>query len=254
MDPLDYGRSYLVWTTQRDTSDSRKPGHMPWLNNVRILLDARAWVEDDVTQQRDEFFLIAPCRREWMYRDDDQTIQQPGGEYRMAWSRTRALNFGRAMNDATPRSRSVPINRARFLRLDFDLSALPRARRLATDLEIAQATQTREPIVVQTEIWDTARRRRAVLEYPAKTLSHIEERGRFQMDTGPLLWADLASDEPEPIDWLWLAHTVYNRLDRAQFVRRAPAPVVRDGREVGQVDDYSVFHAQDARHTFFVAG
>ena len=44
----DYGNSYVTWTGIVDKNDTRKPGHMPWPNTVRILLDSRCWITDDI--------------------------------------------------------------------------------------------------------------------------------------------------------------------------------------------------------------
>ena len=54
--------------------------------------------------------------------------------------------------------------------------------------------------------------------------------------------------------WLRLAHTVFNRFDRAEFVLRGPTPLLVDCEPVGQVEDYQEVVAQAAQHRFFVAG
>ena len=108
--------------------------------------------------------------------------------------------------------------------------------------------------MIQTTIANASGTRRAVLEYPVKTFNYQPERVLFQMDTGPMLWADLDSPEADPMCWLRLAHTVFNRFDRAEFVLRGPTPFAVDGEPVGQVEDYQQVVAQPARHSFFVAG
>ena len=65
----DYGNSYVTWTGIVDKNDTRKPGHMPWPNTVRILLDSRCWITDDLGEVR-EYNMLSPCRTEWMYRSD----------------------------------------------------------------------------------------------------------------------------------------------------------------------------------------
>ena len=67
----------------------------------------------------------------------------------------------------------------------------------------------------------------------------------------PAVWADLNAEATDPIERLRLAHTVYNRFDKAEFVKRGPWPVVRDGREVAMVEDYQHIHSEPAEHTFF---
>ncbi len=254
MHPLDYSRSYLRWTTAPATSDVRTPGHMPYGNSVRILLDARARLIDSVSGREEEFYLIAPCRTEWMYRSDS-CIQQPGGEYRLAWAqgKDRALRFSRDLTDPDPKPELVPID-DRYLELDYALTPLPNPRPAADSAALVAAARSLDQVVIQTEIQNEAGTRRAVLEYPVKTFNYHPERVLFQMDTGPMLWADLESSEADPMCRLRLAHTVFNRFDRAEFAIRAPTPHLVNGQQVGQVEDYQQVVAQAARHAFFVAG
>src|SRR5919198_77724 len=93
MDALDFSRSFMTWWAPPNLNDKRLPGHMPWGNGARIAFDARCEVIDDATGKRDEFVLIAPCRTEWMYRDE-QIFQQPGGEYCVIFSPTRHRGVG----------------------------------------------------------------------------------------------------------------------------------------------------------------
>ena len=254
MQPLDYSRSYLRWATAPHTTDFRTPGHMPYGNSVRIMLDARARLTDTVAGTDEEFYLIAPCRTEWMYRNDS-CIQQPGGEYRLAWaqSRDRALRFSRDLTDPDPRPQPMAID-DRYLALDYTLTPLPNPRPATDNAALVKAAESLSPVVVQTEIANETGTRLALLEYPVKTFNYHPERVLFQMDTGPMLWADLDSSEADPMCRLRLAHTVFNRFDRAEFVIRAPTPHLVNGQPVGQVEDYQHVVAQPARHAFFVAG
>ena len=64
--------------------------------------------------------------------------------------------------------------------------------------------------------------------------------GSFQVDTGPLLVPDFASDQSKSIDRLEMAHIAYNRLDRTEFILRRPTPITDDaGRQVARVLHYS---------------
>ncbi len=92
-----------------------------------------------------------------------------------------------------------------------------------------------------------------MLEYQVRTLRFVTDRGRFQIDTGPMLWVDLDAACDDPIGWLWLAHTVYNRRDRAEFARRVAGPMTANGATVAEVYDYQGAQAQAARHTFLAA-
>jgi len=48
---------------------------------------------------------------------------------------------------------------------------------------------------------------------------------RFQVDTGPLLWPDLASSAPHPIERFEVAYVAYCTFDRAEFILRRPTPI-----------------------------
>ncbi len=254
MQPLDYSRSYLRWTTAPSTSDTRTPGHMPYGNSVRILFDARARVVDQASGASEEFYLIAPCRTEWMYRDDS-CIQQPSGEYRLAWAqrKDRMLRFSHSLADPDPRPVMMPIGE-HYLDLDYTLTPLPDPRPAADNAALVAAALSDAPVVIQTDIRNADDTRRATLEYPVKTFNFHPERVLFQIDTGPMLWADLDAADADPMTWLRLAHTVFNRFDRAEYVLRGPTPFVVDGRTVGQIEDYQHVVAQPARHRFFAAG
>ena len=66
------------------------------------------------------------------------------------------------------------------------------------------------------------------------------EAGSFQVDTGPLLVPDFNSEEEKALDRLRMAHVVYNRLDKAEFILRRPTPIKDEsGAEVAKVLHYS---------------
>ena len=224
---------------------------MPYGNSVRILLDARAHVTDEKAGIDEEFYLIAPCRTEWMYRSDS-CIQQPGGEYRLAWSqrKDRALKFDRNRLNPKPKPELVPIG-DRYTDLHFTLTPLQAPQHAKDNADLVAAAQTSHQVVVQTEITNEANLRRTTLEYPVKTFNFLTGRDLFQIDTGPMLWVDLNASDTDPIHWLRLAHTVYNKFDQAEFVLRGPNSVLVDGREVAQVEDYQQVIPQSVQHTIF---
>jgi hypothetical protein len=249
MDPIDYGASFLRWA-RPPREDSRTPGHRPWGNEVRILLDARVRVTDERADTTQDFYLIAPCRTEWTFQDEPM-FQREANEYRVAWSLSRRLSVARRRTDPT-KPRASAAHGDQLSMVDVSLTPLRASRVLTDDLAVVEAGADSAPMVGQTELVDEQRERRAVLEYPIKTLNFLRARQRFQVDTGPLLFVDLASDLPEPIDWLRLAHIAFNRFQRAEFAKLGAAPVERDGRVVCEVEDYVHIHAQDARHRLYV--
>lgn len=248
MEPLDYSRSFLTWTRKPRPDDPQKG----WGNSVRIQLLARTRITDAIRGSSEDFYLIAPCRSEWMY-GDGPLFKTPSSDYLLAWARNRSLRFAPNLVDPMERPAVEPIE-DNLTNLDTYHTPLANPLELKTDAEVVAVARSTRPVVVHTEISHGARRRGAILEYPVFTLNYHADHLRFQVDTGPLLWADLASEEVDPIAWLRLAHVVYNRFDRAEFVKRGPTPVVKDGREICKVEDYQDIGRQAARHTFFASG
>lgn len=252
MQATDFGNSYMVWRVPHNPDDKRKPGHKPWGNWARILLEARCELTDERSAQADEFFLIAGCRTEWVYQE--QTLFQiPSREYRGIWSRQRHMSTGHGMVCEGETKASRPTAES-FTSLHFTLRAYPEVTVLDTDAAVAMATERELPLVAQTEIRDTSRGMRALIEYPVKTMNFHPERKRFQVDTGPLLLPDFASVSEHWIEWFDMAHVAYNTFDRAEFIVRRPTPVLVNGREVASAHHYSAIRVHDARNTLLCAG
>lgn len=248
MQAIDFGNSYMTWSVLPDTTDTRKPGHKPWGNSARILLDARCVLTHEQSGRTDEFFLIVPCRTEWVYQEGN-LFQLPSREYRCIYSRTRGMSVGKAITHEGERTSSWAIEGSRYTSLDFTVRSLQNAQALTTHEEVVIATASDLPIVAQTEIRDHERGLRAVLEYPVKTMNFHPERKRFQVDTGPLLLPDFASAAEHWIERLDMAHVVYNTFERAEFIVRRPTPVLRDGSEVCSALHYSEVRVHEAKHT-----
>lgn len=248
MQATDFANSYMTWTVLPDPTDNRKPGHKPWGNSARILLDARCTITDEQSGQSDEFFLILPCRTEWVYQEEN-LFQVPSREYRCIYSRTRGMSVGKAITHEGERPSSWAIEGSRYTSLDFTVRSLQDAQALETHEDVVRATSDDLPIVAQTKIWDRERGLRAMLEYPVKTMNFHPERKRFQVDTGPLLLPDFASTAEHWIERLDMAHVAYNTFDRGEFIIRRPTPVLRDGSEVCSVLHYSEVRVHEAKHT-----
>jgi hypothetical protein len=90
----DFGNSYMTWEAPHDFSDTRVPGHKPWGNSARILIDARCTITDDASGRSEELYLVAPCRTEWMYQEEN-LFQNPSGEYRVIFTQDRQLSVGK---------------------------------------------------------------------------------------------------------------------------------------------------------------
>jgi hypothetical protein len=249
METTDFNNSYMTWSAPHNAADTRKPGHMPWGNAARIMIDARCTILDSAGNLADELYLIAPCRTEWMYRETGM-IQNPSGEYRQIFSQPHALQktVGKSISEDGPIAHGPAISTGVFDWIRFDIAAKP-STRLATDREVVDATMRNAPIVAKTSF--SANGYTAILEYPIRTMNFHEERRRFQVDTGPLIFPDLDDPAERLIDRCSLAHTVYNTFTYAEFVCKRPTPLVVDGADVASIYHYSLFKNLDVATELF---
>lgn len=239
METTDFNTSFMTWSAPHNFADTRKPGHMPWGNAARIMIDARCTILDGDGKLADELYLIAPCRTEWMYQETG-IIQNPSGEYRQIFSEPHALQktVGKSISEAGPIAHGPAVSTDIFDWIEFTLTEMP-SRRLATDQDVVDATMAYAPIVARTSFESNGLK--AILEYPIRTMNFHEERVRFQVDTGPLIFPDLDDPAERLIDRCYLAHTVYNTFTYAEFVAKRPTPLVIDGSEVVSIYHYSFF-------------
>lgn len=242
MKPCDFSRSYLRWSV----NDPREP------NTVRIQFDARAEIVDERTGEREEFFLITPCKSEVMYVRRNMW-QEPNYEFVGIWSNRqfRIFRTWAWIPKKFPPGKTDGVVQAldeRFKDVKLVVQRFSRVRVLKTSRDVVKATLTRAPIVAFHEIRDPKRKRRAIFEYPVKTMNIIADQNKFQVDTGPLLFADLGSNSPHQIAWLTPAFAVYNTFDYVEFVLRAPMPVAKGVK----VMHYSKFVPMQVKTTLMV--
>lgn len=247
----DFYRSYMCWGIEPNLADDRKPGHVKIGNEVRILIDARCTITNDATGVSEEFYLIAPCRTEWMYRDTE-LIQNPSGEYRVIFGEGRQLYVGKSIHETVLRhGPSVPTSGFNYVIFKITEND---AELLADEAAILDETANGiRPIIAKTEIVNAERGLRATLEYPIRTMNYNREHNRFQVDTGPLIFPDLAVEAEHRIDTLKMAHAVFNKLDYVEFVCKQPTPVEVDGQTVTTIYHYSDFRNVNAVTTFYAA-
>ncbi len=239
METTDFECSYMTWSAPHNVADTRKPGHMPWGNAARIMIDARCTILDSAGNLADELFLIAPCRTEWMYRETGM-LQNPNGEYRQIFSEPHGLQktVGKSLSESGPIMHGPAISTDVFDWIRFDIASKP-STKLATDRDVVDATMRNAPIAAKTSF--TSNGYTAILEYPIRTMNFHEERGRFQVDTGPLIFPELGTASEHLIDCCSLAHTVYNTFTYAEFVCKQPTPLIIDGADVASIYHYSRF-------------
>ncbi len=93
---------------------------------------------------------------------------------------------------------------------------------LETNAQIVDETLTNKSLVGRTEIRDDASGTRAVLEYQIKTMNILRKPMRYQVDTGPIIVHDFGSTAGMQIERFDIAHVVYNRHYKGEFILRRP--------------------------------
>jgi hypothetical protein len=236
---IDFASSFVTFFSERGEG-----------NIARLQVDAACTVfAPDGTP--DTYYLIAPCRSEDMYRED-RLFKMPNYEFGGIFG-TRDFRILRTAWRSEDDQPEYGENLVRFLDVRLDVRTFPGVIALITAAEIRDATLENVPLVARTEIADERTRRRAVLEYPVKTMNVTRDPARFQVDTGPVIVPDFASAAEHVVEQFDVAHVVYNRFDRAEFILRRPTPLAADGDARLATTDYSAITVAAARNTILRA-
>lgn len=231
MEVVEYGRSYLFFTTRGRT------------NTARLQVEARCELFDRGTGGREEFFFFASCKAENTHVPD-RLFQEPNYDFCGIFSEREFLIFRTAAWHDADRNSRGPIESA----FESARQVIRRveARALETAAAVAEATLAGTPLVGRTE-WEEANFR-ARLEYPIKTMNVHPESGRYQIDTGPLPFPGDIGSGAVGIERFLPAFVAWNAPDRAEFILQRPTPVVRDGQELCRVLHYSEIRVLPARN------
>ncbi|MBX3010980.1 MAG: hypothetical protein KF832_05710 [Caldilineaceae bacterium] len=234
MNAIDFANSYMTWFPQE------KQG-----NIARIQLDAACTLIDEASGKQEIFYLIAPCRSERMYLDTP-LFQLPNYEFCGIWSADEFLIIRTAWVSARD-NRQYGKGRERWQDIHLDIRTFAHTEVLTDDEAIVKATLDNRPLNARTELYDAATGRRALLEYPIKTMNVMVEPMRFQVDTGPLILPDFTATTATPIESFEMAHVVYNGLDKAEFVLRKP--IAGAGGDADAITtDYAAIQIMAARN------
>ena len=246
---INYGNSYVRWSSESNMKDTRQPGHMKWGNSVRIQLDASCTITNTKSEECDVYFLITPCRTEWMYRDDT-LFQENNREFCQIMSKNTSRSVGFGITSDEDRD---PIHDRSSNSASFEFDYFTSTHNLKSNDGVVRAAQLSHQIIGRTEFSDQENKIRALIEYPIKTLNYNPAKTRFQVDTGPILFPDLTMQETDLIDRFYIAHIVYNSFDWSEFILRKPIPILVDEKEVFKVDHYSDIRRLDVHTQLFEA-
>jgi len=239
MQVLDYGRSYLFFTTKGRT------------NTARLQVEARCEISDLAPGGREVFYFFASCKAENTHAPD-HLFQDPNYDFCGAFSgRDFVLFRTPARYEGDPNTRG-PIEAT------FE-SARPvirwqDARPLETHAAVAEATLAGTPLVGRSEWDDRGAGCRVRLEYPVKTMNVHPDAGQYQIDTGPLPFPDCGHPGTLWVERLIPAFVAWNTPDRAEFVLQRPTPILQEGRELCRVLHYSEIRVMTVANTILAVG
>ena len=212
------------------------------LNNVRMLLDARAVITHKVSGRVYDYVLTASCKSEqvWVERD---IWHQPNADMCMLagpdeflvykrWDKTDkgVMRFPASLGVQPERQLDDP--RECFDR--FSINLAKRSGRLLENLDAILATLSADtPVVAQTEY--EIPEYLVLLEYPVKVVNFSERERYYQVDTGPILLPDFDREYHSLLEGCRLAFVAHNCPDWAEFLICVPTPLT----EAVKVHHYS---------------
>jgi len=235
MQVLDYGASFLA-------------GVIP-LNAVRFWVESRLRVIDEASGAFADYYQCAACKSEDTFAEHDLFFADNydfvpifGPEWGAIFRRPAYLS--ETYRSVLPSSQMWGGQR-------FHLRERPDARELTTSADICAATAGWEPLVAHTEIRDAAAGRRAIIEYPVKTMNVQPDTKKYQIDTGPLVLPDLSLPLDRQPHGFTLAFAAFNAPHFADFVLEVPTTIKNAVGQTAETYHYSQRVSLPAKNTLY---
>ncbi|MBI5396027.1 MAG: hypothetical protein HZA91_12090 [Verrucomicrobia bacterium] len=235
---LDYGSSFIC--------------HSGRANAVRFWVESRTRLIDERSGATTDFHQCASCKSEntfgekgLFYPDNYDFLPIIGGGHYLIFRRKARLN---------PDYRTVRAKLDAWGDSVLKLREAAAVTALDTWEKIRDATAAAIPIVTQTEIVHRGTCQRAIIECPVKTMNISLENRRYQVDTGPVAFPDLAQRHDPAINCLSLAFIAFNAPHFADFVIEQPTPVIEGDKEMCRIHHYSNPISLLATNTIFALG
>jgi hypothetical protein len=251
MNPLDYGRSFVIGTAAG--------------NEVRFWVESRTRIVNERTGESEEYIQCASCKSENTFDESDLFFDDNydflpvfGTEFGIYFRRRAWLNENYKSVLRTAKMWDGP---------RYHLMEGTTCRALDGPQEVLVATRDMLPIVAQTDIRNAATQLRATIEYPVKTMNtcrrieqHRPDEDRegaiYQVDTGPIVFPDLWGKQERIVDGLVLAFVAFNTPHFADFVIEAPTSARPPEEAVAsdlQVHHYSEKMTLEAENRLYVS-
>ncbi len=233
----DFAGSFIRWRIDVETMPALTVSHKPpfTVNNVRVPLECRVEITDLRSDQAVEYVLGAACKTERVSVDRN-VWTQPNADFNPVASSTRfmAIKMWDKVNKGVMRypeslgiqpERQVEKVDEAFDRFSVDIKMIS-CKVLDTVPEIIDVLASGRSVVCRTEYANDTTR--VMLEYPLKTVNFSERDGFYQVDTGPVLFFDLAKNCEETIENFNMAFIAHNCPEWAEFVINIPTPIAEE--------------------------
>ena len=207
MNPLDYGRSFII-------------GNGP-ANEVRFWVESRTRLIDERTGTYEDYLQCGSCKSENTFAEKD-LFQEVNYDFLPVFGPQWGVVF-RRQAQLEENYREIRPAAEWWNGQEYHLQE-GKARELASNAEILEATFTNAPIIAQEEIADTGSGQRAFVECPVKTKNMNRERQQYQVDSGPEMLPDLERHE-RSVEGLRLAYVAFTVPQIADFVVEAPTVI-----------------------------
>ena len=236
MRPLDYGRSFML---------GNGPG-----NEVRMWVESRTRITDEKSGASEDYIQTGSCKSEDTFADRD-LFKQPNYDFMAIYGPEDSIVF-RRLAHAHERYKSCVPSKDFFGGQKYHLVEGEEEVELEDGQAICEATYDYSPIVAQTEIWNDETGLRAVIEYPVKSMNTNREQGVhiYQVDTGPVAFADLSVRHERHADGISLGFVAFNASHFADFILEVPTQV--GGEEIHHFSQ--VFSLPAKNRLFSVTG
>lgn len=235
MPPLDYGRSFLCHTAR--------------FNAVRFWVESRTRIIDVDAGTETDFIQCASCKSEHTFAEKG-LFKEDNYDFLPIWGDGQWLVFRRTVRLSESYRTVSPVD-ALWGEPTPKLHTVADATLLNSWEAISDATAAGVPLVTQTETWSEDKKFRAIVECPTKTMNIDLDGKRYQVDTGPVAYADLSKHYDSPIERLQLAFVAFNAPDFADWVVEQPTNVALDESDSTEVYHYSKPFSLPAQNRVF---
>ncbi len=233
---LDYGLSFIC---------NPSPN-----NSVRFWVESRTTIIDDTSGESTEFYQCASCKSENTFAEKD-LFHADNYDFLPIFGGKEAedlLVFRRPVR-LSDNYRTIAKSETYWGKPLLKLRYPQNTKVLDTWEDIRDATAEAMPIVSRTEIGNAETKLRAIIECPVKTMNIAHTNKMYQVDTGPIAFADLSRRSEPLIDCLSLAFVAFNAPHFADFVIEQPTAVAEGDKELCKIYHYSNPISMSAKNT-----